>query len=396
MSSRRVQPSRAAKNKPAPVAPVSTGRVTKKKSQKKTATMKKGLVSKKKKGASKKTKTSSRQSKRKTAAKGGADDGAEEDAEVAEDDEGDEDAAVQDPPTQAAGADQDANDADDAGSGPGERRDEDLENRGADQTGSGEGSRAANGQDEESVDDQSYEDMLNELPALATSEHRTNCDFRGDPAELALSLKIFSHPVNLSRPGYYAKLRLTVHKADGTDGTFDGSHIGFIHSWRISKPTRDLPLANDAWLDEILSDSKEEKDGDMKETAFCLSALFRENGTTKPVVGKHTTQLNDQPLMFIEMIYINPGFLQAGLLTPVLECFYRALAQLPEWFAFSGTLLLVPAKPDKELGESWGDMKDDEIQETLMRTYRNRGFEVWAKNAPSRGHLITVMGRTTP
>jgi hypothetical protein len=134
----------------------------------------------------------------------------------------------------------------------------------------------------------------------------------------------------------------------------------------------------------------------MGETSMCLSALFTENGTTRPIVGTNTSQLERNPLMFIRTIYIRLEFQRNGLLSPALECFHMTLAQLPEWFAFTGTLVQVPGRSDNGQGESWRSMIDTTIEDVLIKAYPNRGFEVWVRNGPSHGYFFTVMGRATP
>jgi len=55
--------------------------------------------------------------------------------------------------------------------------------------------------------------------------------------------------------------------------------------------------------------------------------------------------------MYIEMIYIESDFQRNGLLKPALEGFYETLANgIPEWFAFAGTIVLIPASPQGEHG----------------------------------------------
>jgi hypothetical protein len=155
-----------------------------------------------------------------------------------------------------------------------------------------------------------------------------------------------------------------------------------------------LPNVGNAWRTDILENDDEETP--LNETRMCLLALFRRDGEPRAAVGEHTDQLRDNPLMFIQMIYIRPQFSRQGLLRPALECFYDALSQLPEWFAFAGSLVLVPGPPDDAKGNVWAgrDLKD--VENTLANIYRGQGFTIWIHNGKVRGELITVMGRATP
>ena len=101
--------------------------------------------------------------------------------------------------------------------------------------------------------------------------------------------------------------------------------------------------------------------------------------------------------MFIKMIYILDNYQHQGLLRPVLLSFHDLLAALPEWYAFAGTLLLVPARPDDKRGEAWGDRTEEYVEEVLKGAYQKHGgYEVWANEAKVSGRLVTVMGKVLP
>ena len=100
--------------------------------------------------------------------------------------------------------------------------------------------------------------------------------------------------------------------------------------------------------------------------------------------------------MFIEMVHIRPAFARNGLLRPALEGWYEALRRLTEWFAFPGTLVLVPSRPEGPKGEAWGEASPEDVEKTLIAVYRKNGFEIWVLEGKLNGELITVMGRTTP
>lgn len=359
MSGRRVQPPRTAKAKPAPVAPVSPGAVAKRTQRKKPTAKDRAASAKKKTGPAKKRRApETTRSKRKAKGKGTVDEETSDDG--------------------VEGA---------AGSGQQEGPAEQAEGTGAEDADADEDAARSD-------DDVAQDARIEPLDALATSEVRRACTFKGNAAELVASLKVFSHPGDVSRLGYYAKLRLTVSGSGATGAAIDGRTVGFVLAWRISKPTLALPNTTNAWLQEILNNVA--MNPDMNETYLCVSALFDQNGIARPAVGTHTDQLTQNPLLFIEMIYTHEEFQQSGLLRPTLDCFNSALAELPEWFAFTGTLVLIPARPDPPRAESWGKVSDRTVENRLVEIYGRRGYQLWFRDARVGDNLVTVMGRTLP
>jgi hypothetical protein len=237
------------------------------------------------------------------------------------------------------------------------------------------------------------EDPWREVDApLATTDARIACQFEGNPAELIVSLRVFSDPFGFrSRLGYLGRLQLA--RTDDEGEQLDNV-IGYIQAWRISKPTTSLPQVNTAWLQEILSNGR--KAPEIEETVLCLQALFTGAGVLQETLRENTDRIAENPLMFIQMIYTRHGFQSKGLLRPALDCFYTAIGQLPQWFAFAGNLVLVPSAPADYKGRMWEDFDADTAEETLIGVYRNRGYAVWVRDAKVRGNLVTVMGRATP
>lgn len=237
------------------------------------------------------------------------------------------------------------------------------------------------------------------LTTLATSESNRRCTFQGDDARLTVSLKVHTDPDSSCRLGYYARfiLRHRRGKHDRSDDEGDDV-VGSIQSWRIAKNTHRSPNAeHTAWLEELLA-FKRQKHA-KTETAKCLRVLFNGDGEVTKEARDHADALDQKSLMFIEMIHIRPAFARNGLLRHALESWYEALERLPEWFAFSGTLVLVPSKPDGAYGDAWIGMSDEEIEASLINVYRRRGFERWAEGELRRGlfmEVIIVMGRATP
>ena len=96
----------------------------------------------------------------------------------------------------------------------------------------------------------------------------------------------------------------------------------------------------------------------IRETAYCMQALYRKTGKLKPKVRNRQEQLEDNSLIFIQMIYIFPEFQRRGLLRHALSGYHELLGRLSEWYAFAGRIVLVPAKPSGNRGLAFGDLDD--------------------------------------
>ena len=295
-------------------------------------------------------------------------------------------------PRSEASGDEDSEDEDDVGPSKRNKR-----RREADAPGSTDSAdRPADDADADAnaaVDEEDAEDPWEEVGApLATTVARVECMFQEMPAELIVSIKVFNDPYDFtSRLGYLARLRLARTDADGQQ--LDDV-IGYIQAWRISKPTTTVPDVNPEWQGEILSAGA--KHEAMEETALCLQALFTQDGTPRPALKGNTAQVEQDPLMFIQMIYTRHRFQRNGLLRPALDGFYTAIAQLPQWFAFAGTLVLVPSAPADYKGAVWEGTDDRVVEKTLIRVYTRCGYAVWVRNAVVDDMYVTVMGRATP
>ena len=293
------------------------------------------------------------------------------------------------PRTPASGSDN-GEDQENIGSGPRRSR----RGKEADSPGStGADDRPADGADAAArAAEEEREDPWEDIdPPLATTEARVDCMFQEEPAELIVAVKVFGDPNDFrSRLGYLVRLRLA--RTDGDEQLDDV--IGYILAWRVSKPTPSLPNVNPHWHEEILSEG--EKHETMEETSWCLQALLNPDGTPRPALKANTGQVVDNPLMFIQMIYIRSLFQRKGLLAPALNCFYTAIGQLPQWFAFAGSLVLVPSAPSDYKGGVWKGIGDAIVETSLIGVYRKQGYAIWIKNARIGENLITVMGRALP
>ncbi|KAK5128355.1 hypothetical protein LTR85_003023 [Meristemomyces frigidus] len=157
------------------------------------------------------------------------------------------------------------------------------------------------------------------------------------------------------------------------------TEIGLLNSWRFDKRTAARPLARAEWIEDVLTPdlTSPPMPLDLQEAAMYLQALYEKDGNVQPIYANLRTELQENSLIFIEMILLYDGFRGAGLLKHVMDGYNALLARLPEWFAFEGSLILVPGKPTKH-AEAWNDMDAGMVTERLVVAYQRRGYTVWA------------------
>lgn len=257
-----------------------------------------------------------------------------------------------------------------------------------------------------------------------------------EDAVLRLRLRIFRDP-DLPRLGYYAKVILrqskglgavasikqTVPTADPHESATDQDEnaggstgnaisaddaqasegeeaVGYIHAWRIDKPTsQNRETSRSAWIKKLLKPSPKRVTEDACEAAFCLQALFNKKGEATKALGERKALLDDNSLLFIQMVHTFQAYQRKGLLCHILSAFNEALGSLPEWFAFNGPIVLVPGAPSSEhlRGRAWIDVETDEAEQILTKAYeKHGGYAVWLNSANVSNTAITVMGRTVP
>ncbi|KAK0779821.1 hypothetical protein LTR91_016656 [Friedmanniomyces endolithicus] len=205
---------------------------------------------------------------------------------------------------------------------------------------------------------------------LASIRDTVRCEYGDRDAgprqnlQLTGELKIRQDPNELARLAYNACFYLNLDPAHPTRETL----VSTIDAWRIEKRTVAKPKARDGWIHDYLSSiPKEDVDDHWSETWQCLRALYTKDGTVKASNKAMVAELRDHGLMFIEMIHTIPPHAQRGLLRPMLTLFRSLLQQLPEWYAFDGLLVLVPAQPAGDRGDVWEN--SDQVEAQLTRIY---------------------------
>lgn len=219
------------------------------------------------------------------------------------------------------------------------------------------------------------------------------------PVRARFRLQVYRDPEEGPARLFY-RMRFWLTRTDqGNDA--EEVEAGYIHAHRIAKPNAAHPHANNQdWLTLLRARLPPNTSDSIRETSLCLRALFTQAGAPSAARVRDAAvrqSLIDQSLVFIEMIHIRRPYQNNRLLQPLFEQFYALLQRLPEWFAFSGNLVLVPGMPDNARGrrvwEQAGDTEED-VERILRRVYGNQGFAVWADGVNVGGEAITVMGRS--
>lgn len=166
------------------------------------------------------------------------------------------------------------------------------------------------------------------------------------------------------------------------DFFLDGSKrcSGDLNAFRIDRSKK-------AWVRELCYSSAE---GATAET-------FRTLYTT---TGKPRAFLRQYPLDKTEIMYIDSFELRGplngiGLSTAVLEAVHTLFGALQGEFAFRGTVVLSPARPDTaHAARHWSATSEFAIEGVLMGLYGKAGYEVWVQE--KEADSVSVMGRTIP
>ncbi|KAI7192620.1 hypothetical protein KC316_g7542 [Hortaea werneckii] len=216
---------------------------------------------------------------------------------------------------------------------------------------------------------------------------------------LKTKLRIETDPTSQHRLEYNATFSL-VHSPNPSENQEDEEEqeVGYLLSWRVDKSTSTHPEAKNPWKD-LLTLPIPRQPSSQRELAKCLQAIYDKKGVLRPVFHAHEAELTENSLLYIEMVFLDETVRRTGAFRSAMQGFEAALAGLPEWFAFVGTVILVPGMPIVHQ-DAWEGEKDDaKIEEVLIGKYSKRGYEVWARKAEVRirtGEVeeICVMGKT--
>lgn len=232
---------------------------------------------------------------------------------------------------------------------------------------------------------------------LATAESIRICKFKDGDAELTVKLEVRHYPndpYDFPLLSYDVTVQLTVDQDVGP------ANAGCIYSLRVNKSTAANPsvrAAHDLYYCMVHPRKSVQVLGNMSELAVCLKALIHKDTRElrRKLSREHREAFQANPLLFISHIHIREEFARQGLLRHVLKGFEDCLANLPEWYAFSGTMLLIPGVIEGEKGDVWRGMSDDAVVEKLKDTYAKHGFELWIEQTLvlEDRQLVPVMGK---
>ncbi|KAI6894132.1 hypothetical protein KC318_g12148 [Hortaea werneckii] len=218
---------------------------------------------------------------------------------------------------------------------------------------------------------------------------------------LTTKLRIETDPLSQHRLAYNATFSLVPSpnpSENQEDEEDEEQEVGYLLSWRVDKPTSTHSEAKKAWKDNLTLPIPRQPRS-QRELAICLQAIYDKKGTLRPDFHAHEAELTENSLLYIEMVFLDETVRGTGAFRSAMQGFEAALAGLPEWFAFAGTMILVPGMPIAHQDAWEGERDDAKIEEVLIGKYSKRGYEVWARKAEVRirtGEVeeICVMGKT--
>ncbi|KAI6876308.1 hypothetical protein KC343_g10937 [Hortaea werneckii] len=238
------------------------------------------------------------------------------------------------------------------------------------------------------------------LPAnnIAHYESIDETPLKDKAGYLKTKLRIETDPSSQHRLGYNATF-FVVPSADPSEVQEEQEQeVGYLLSWRVDKPTSTHPEAKQSWKD-LLTFNIPRQPKTRRELAKCLQAIYDKKGVLRREFLAHEAQLTANSLLYLEMVYLDETVRGAGAFRAAMQGFETGLAALPEWFAFAGTVVLVPGMPIAHR-EAWeGERDDTKIEDELIGKYSTRGYEVWARKAEVRirtGEVeeVCVMGKS--
>ncbi|KAK0262187.1 hypothetical protein B0A54_05134 [Friedmanniomyces endolithicus] len=143
-----------------------------------------------------------------------------------------------------------------------------------------------------------------------------------------------------------------------------------------------------AYLDEMLRPGTRYD----KDVFDCFAKMYDASGQTLPALAAQSEAVQADQVVFIEELELHRRFHSRGYGEIALRIFHHALMNLPDGYAFNGTVLL---KPYSMNAGPVPTQDPYEVEGRLLRFYRKCGYEVWYEE---EGREIgkRIMGRTLP
>ena len=217
-----------------------------------------------------------------------------------------------------------------------------------------------------------------ERPTLAEASHAVEFTFDDTNARLTVTITVKTDPndANSSRTSYTAEFFLT----PDIESEGPAEKVGELTSFLIGKTIfaagdRKVPL----WRKQLLVARYDDLHAGLKETSLALRGLYIQSGAIRAALREKdfAQHLTDDTLVFLDTIEIFPKHARKGLLRHALTGYYSALAALTAPHAYTGTIILIPARPQGVKGEAWDEMDDDDVATTLIALYTRYGYAHW-------------------
>ncbi|KAK5719908.1 hypothetical protein LTR15_007181 [Elasticomyces elasticus] len=176
-------------------------------------------------------------------------------------------------------------------------------------------------------------------------------------------------------------------------GKLMGAAIGYIIDRTIAGDN-DKKL----WLTELVEFVPEpvgeyEDPADLPEIVAMMQKLFDSEGGVSKEFEAHAAELkgNDR-VAHLDTFQVQKG---SGLGNTAMTSLHDLLTRLPSGYAFSGTIVLSPATPEKLSKQLENEGTSVYKQESILVTiYEQKGYTVWLRGAEDEDGSMTVMGTT--
>ncbi|KAK3620871.1 hypothetical protein LTR56_023144 [Elasticomyces elasticus] len=171
-------------------------------------------------------------------------------------------------------------------------------------------------------------------------------------------------------------------------GKLMGGAIGYIID-RTIVDDNDKKL----WLTELIEFVPEPVGEDLPEIAAMMQKLFDPEGGVSKELKAHATELKgDDRIAHLDTFQVQKG---SGLGNTAMSSLHDLLTRLPGGYAFSGTIVLSPATPEKLSKQLEEEGTSVYKQESILVTiYEQKGYTVWLRGAEDEDGSMTVMGTT--
>ncbi|KAK5737431.1 hypothetical protein LTR17_006658 [Elasticomyces elasticus] len=171
-------------------------------------------------------------------------------------------------------------------------------------------------------------------------------------------------------------------------GKLMGAAIGYIID-RTIVDDNDKKL----WLTELIEFVPEPVGEDLPEIVAMMQKLFDPEGGVSKELKAHATELKgDDRIAHLDTFQVQKG---SGLGNTAMSSLHDLLTRLPGKYAFSGTIVLSPATPEKLSKQLEKEGISVYKQESiLVAIYEQKGYTIWLRGAKDEDGSMTVMGTT--